>query len=151
MDEALDWAWFAGIFEGEGCIVTRMRGIHATMRVKMADRDVIERIATIVAGGNLRHDPSGNPRHRDLWIWELSRRANVIETMKRIYPMMGQRRRARIDEVLPGLENPRVLVDDGWTCGGRPSARAFGEGCRCDGCRGAKQLERLRYPDRRAA
>jgi hypothetical protein len=146
MDEALDWAWFAGIFEGEGCIVTRMRGVHASMRVKMADRDVVERVAVVAGCGRVRADtPSGNPRHRDMWIWEAARRTDVIQLLDRLYPFMGERRRARIDTVMPQLRNPRRLVDDGWSCGGKPSSSAFKYGCRCDGCRTAKRDERKAY------
>lgn len=139
--DATDWAWAAGIIEGEGCIVSRRRGNAASLIVKMADLDVIERLGEILGCGRLTHIPSTNPRHRDLWRWEVARTADVIQVLRRIRPMMGERRGARIDEVLPQLETPLVLVDAGWSCKESPSARNYGLGCRCDGCRLAKRAE----------
>ena len=51
--KAEDIAWVAGVFEGEGCIRVRKDRYGAQVSVRMDDRDVIERIHSIMGFGNL--------------------------------------------------------------------------------------------------
>ena len=47
MIDETQWAWLAGIIEGEGCIHVDKRG-YGSITVKMSDRDIIQRIADML-------------------------------------------------------------------------------------------------------
>lgn len=143
----LDWAWAAGIFEGEGCLYSRPGRGQATLAVQMCDRDIVERFATIMGCGRMGFQASKNPKHRDLWKWVAGRRDDVLRICDRLYPMMGVRRRAKMDEVLPGLRgarDPIHTLDLNWTCEGRPSLNFFSLGCRCAQCCELKRQLRIK-------
>lgn len=109
MTEA-ELAWLAGLLEGEGSFLlaySRFNGkryTYARISVQMADRDVIERVASLTktkckiftdkvrATEKIR---ASKPLHR-AWV----NGAAAVELMVQLRPWMGQRRQIRIDEVL---------------------------------------------------
>lgn len=98
-------AWAAGLFEGEGCMNAYANGTAVRMQVRlgMTDRDVVERFAAIVGVGNLSvHDP---PAHRakgwkPLYTWCVYEAEKVRVVIALLLPYMGERRRAKAEEVL---------------------------------------------------
>jgi hypothetical protein len=117
--KAEDRGWVAGLLEGEGSFSVRnVRDRDKTtgavirtyrypkIEVVTTDRDVIERLQTIVGGGNIypRHADGrnlvGHGRLKDQWVWSLYDQATIAALLRQIRPLMSTRRAARIDELL---------------------------------------------------
>lgn len=107
-DNITDILWLAGLLEGEGCFHL---GHHLapngkkypqhSIRLSMSDLDVVERAATILDVAVHKHTvlKSGKTMWR---ICVYGQKA--IKWMHLLYPHMGSRRRAKIDEILAFLE-----------------------------------------------
>ena len=97
-----EWAWLAGIAEGEGHF--RLKGNTPIVELEMTDRDVVERAALIVPGGKTtvrcrtRMGRNGNPNKPSYRYCWYGIRAN--EVMHGILSYMGKRRKQRIGEIL---------------------------------------------------
>lgn len=99
-------AWFAGLFEGEGCITRATRRSkwgethYYTLKINMTDEDVIRRISDVTGYRSLYgpHQPKGN--RKPYWAWECQNRQEVVRILTAIRSHLGQRRRAKADEVL---------------------------------------------------
>lgn len=103
-----DVAWFAGIFDGEGCISIAKNG-NVRLQVGMTDRDVIERLEALFpsSGGiSVKHPkaPDGRP-YKTQYLWRLSNPEGVREVLSAIQPWLGQRRTAKAGEALEFLAN----------------------------------------------
>lgn len=105
-DEELEWAWLAGIVEGEGCVgVYALRksgkpaGHNTIIAVEMKDLDILERIQRITGKGTIRKKPArGNSA--ETHVWKVYRREDVAFICERILPMMGERRTRKMQEVI---------------------------------------------------
>lgn len=96
-----DWAWLAGIIEGEGCIGVDNKGRRTGgINVTMTDEDIVRRLYENF-GGRLR-GPSvpKNSKHKPVWYWTVGKKEHVKPILLVIRPYMGQRRGSRIDELL---------------------------------------------------
>lgn len=74
------------------------------IRTVSTDLDVLERAAAIGGVGHVfplpdRLTQSGTPA-KPAWSWEVSRQADAAGLMMTLHPLLGSRRRARIEEVL---------------------------------------------------
>ena len=102
-------AWFAGLFEGEGSLSRNRPNPNSSWRMslKMADRDIISRIKEIF-GGKMYDEPHHhiNPNHKDLFLWQLSTQKEISDIVIAIYPFMGKRRQAKMDEFLEHYAKP---------------------------------------------
>lgn len=121
-------AWFAGLYEGEGCIgaVTKRGSEHLVylqMTVGMTDRDVIERVGIVTGVGHVSgpHRPkSAKPHWKDKWIWRVGKSVDVERVAEAILPMLGARRQLQAGAALTAWreqEGPRPLpslVDSFW-------------------------------------
>jgi hypothetical protein len=97
--------WLAGLFEGEGWFglhkqrsnYTGKEIVNPAVSIKMVDRDIIERVHVIMGHGSLASVviPSG----KTAYIYRTSGK-NAVEFMKRLQPLMGDRRAHKIGEVL---------------------------------------------------
>lgn len=97
-----DLYWLAGLLEGEGCFsICGGNGNTPTVAVGMTDIDIMERVGRLL--GKTPYRPaqmfSSGKRVRD------SHRIHIygkpaVAWMRRLYPLMGHRRQARIREVL---------------------------------------------------
>lgn len=99
-------AWLAGLLEGEGSfgmITSHVAGKayrYPKIVVNMTDRDVIARVAANFGNSvYVMPRPKNRPTHKQQWRAQVSGSA-AAEWMRRLYPWLGSRRRARIDEVL---------------------------------------------------
>jgi hypothetical protein len=114
MTEA-ELAWVTVLLEGEGCFFpieykTKGYGPYTDARVAvlMTDLDVLQRRQNITGIGHInRPTPRKDPRHKPIWHWVASKNKESITLMRAVYPLMGERRRARIDEVLALVEKGR--------------------------------------------
>lgn len=101
-------AWVAGIIEGEGSFIrVGRKGNAVRVKVSMRDQDIIHRLLTITQVGNVCFDKQG------MWTWYVERRDEVPGLVEALKPWMGERRLARIADVMS------TFVDYGWDGTGR--------------------------------
>ena len=99
--ERLEWAWAAGLFEGEGSIgLTGRRTHHPTLclQLSMVDGDIVRRFANVVGGSVSgpyvhRPPPGANPR-QPIWRWSISGQP-ARAVLQRLWPILGPRRQAK--------------------------------------------------------
>lgn len=93
-------AWLAGILEGEGCFDTSAG--TPRIRVKMGDKDVVERIAELWKT-KVYNRVDGRSNHNQMY--EVSIHGDTaIYWMKAVFQLMGDRRRIKILEILQYYE-----------------------------------------------
>lgn len=109
----VDLAWVSGLFEGEGCvgwIDTRRRGNNAGyVTIAMVDKDIIDRVERVTGIG--RRFEQKLKSGKTLYQWRVNKQEDVVAFLTKILPFMGQRRTARIKEVMDGIlkyEDPRL-------------------------------------------
>src|SRR5215208_4435928 len=97
-------AWLAGRLEGEGyfgTITNRVGGYayrYARVGVSMTDADVVDRVAALWEASVHEVKPSGVSKKVTYRCLLVGTRA--VHWMERLYPFMGERRRAQIDAAL---------------------------------------------------
>jgi hypothetical protein len=99
-----EWAWCAGLFEGEGCITFEAK-TAIRLAINMTDRDVPERLDSLwpSPGGVRLMRMTEAERPKPMWHWRISSRDRVRGFLIGIYPWLGARRRARADEAMKRL------------------------------------------------
>lgn len=149
--EALDFAWACGLFEGEGYVhhrpATKTGSVTRGLGLGMTDQDVVERFARIVGVGSVRPRPDRRERGwKTLWVWSAQAWGDVQPLLERMAPLMGERRRAAMVAL---LSDPPTRGRWQSTCRcGRPLVLLPGDtGRRCVPCRRASQ--RRRYAEAR--
>lgn len=105
MPSKAEIAWMAGIIEGEGSIGLKSNnkgGIANVpwIKVAMTDEDVIAKLHSVAGFGTVCSSPCASGK--TLWLWQSALRDKVPKFLKMIRPWMGERRLAKIDEVLAG-------------------------------------------------
>jgi hypothetical protein len=99
-----DWAWLAGLLEGEGCF-SLARDRYPAVSLDMTDRDVVERAAEMMGAPSVCEQP--NPGKKTSWRTR-SNGLTALAVMVNVSPYLGVRRRAKVREVLDVWEhNPR--------------------------------------------
>ena len=98
-----EWAWAAGIVEGEGCIAFQgINGVYVV--VQMTDKDVIERLHLLYPSpGGIKLVRARGDSRKDQWRWGLYSRNEVCEFLQGILPWLSERRGARAAEALHRL------------------------------------------------
>jgi hypothetical protein len=116
MSSELDYAWAAGILEGEGCfsIFQRKTATHnhksLAIHCEMADEDVIRKLHAVFEVGtvNVRENTKGRvdkrPRKKT-WIWSVQNHAGILKVCGFILPYMGKRRTEKIEELVDYAES----------------------------------------------
>jgi len=113
--------WLAGLLEGEGYFVLERdtKGGHnvSTPRIvlSMTDGDVVEHAAKIMQAKRVRQYRPNNlkPNNRDVFATRVTG-PKAIAIMRAILPFMGQRRKAKIEQILLGYESRST-----WSIGAR--------------------------------
>lgn len=105
MPSEAEVAWAAGLWEGEGCwnAYRRPSGkVQAQCRLAMTDADVVERFAGIVGFGSIRRDVirNANKDWKPLTEWYTQRRDKTHELIQMFWPYLGERRKAKAQELL---------------------------------------------------
>jgi hypothetical protein len=107
--------WAAGLLEGEACFDIRQSqarirdpdNMHCRVIVEMKDRDVLEKLQEIF-GGTLT-EVKCKSKIKENWStyhkWLLSKRSDVLACLRVIYPMMSQRRKQRMYDMILFLED----------------------------------------------
>ena len=101
-------AWLAGLLEGDGCFTqtsNRLGGRWPAVSLAMDDEDVVRRAHKLAGVGDVRAGQQRANGKRQ-WRWVVNRSHEAAEVMERVRPWMGNRRGARIDELLTAW-NPK--------------------------------------------
>jgi hypothetical protein len=98
---ALDVAWVAGLVEGEGSFYLKSgRYPQVIFQLNMTDEDVVRKAHSLMGGvGSVNPLAPGARSVKDQWRWRISAAAEVAWFMDLMYPHMGRRRAAKIDEL----------------------------------------------------
>lgn len=97
-------AWAAGLYEGEGHI--GFSGGRIQMRINSTDVDVLERFQQIFGVGKVYGPYKSGPRCKPIYHWACYRRANVEMVVNQILPLLGERRKRQVADVIEG--NPVI-------------------------------------------
>ena len=96
-----DFDWLVGLLEGEGCFMHSSPGAPPRIAIHMKDEDVMQRVGRLFERKVIWLHP---PSHRakgwsPLWRCTLSG-SPALDMMERLLPGMGERRSAKIVEIL---------------------------------------------------
>lgn len=100
-----EWAWIAGIIEGEGCLRLHQRRTCKTpdgsITVNMTDGDVISKLQRlsgfgIVSGPHKR----GRDHYKPNWNWTVCKAVEVVALLTEIRPWLGKRRGVAADKLM---------------------------------------------------
>lgn len=97
----VEFAWLAGLLEGEGCFLAGPPSSPNSPRftVEMTDRDVIERVSALCkSGGVVAVKPSGLGTQPRFKVGVYGPKA--VSIADAIRPMMGERRQRQIDKMI---------------------------------------------------
>jgi hypothetical protein len=100
--------WLAGLLEGEGCFTTGGGERPAAyVKLAMTDLDVVARAAGLmgISTDQIRERPR-HPTHQTCYEISIGG-TRALKLMKKVYPLMGIRRRQRIEELLERFEKRR--------------------------------------------
>jgi hypothetical protein len=109
--EPVDLGWLAAILEGEGCFTWASAGrkqrVYPQVTLTMTDRDVVERAARLCGDRTIwtENSPS-RAHHKTAYTFKLSG-WSAVDLMTVIRPLMGERRTARIDELIAAYADVR--------------------------------------------
>ena len=120
-----NYAWAAGVFEGEGCISVQRNTVgHLTpvMVVKMTDKDVVERLFEVMGRGSVYtyKKTYGEGARRIPYQWRITGWDNLHWFAETIGPFLGERRTERLNEVLAMEPTEHVR---GYIKAGQPSSK----------------------------
>lgn len=107
MTSIKDIYWLAGILEGEGCFYTSLNMRHSgrsyIINLKMNDIDIVKKCSSILRGeDNIRYymqEYPNKPNWNATYSTFVSGRI-AIAWMMTLYSLLGQRRKARIREII---------------------------------------------------
>ncbi len=66
----------------------------------MTDKDILDRIASIVGYGNVRTEKLASGNHKTIYVWDIGGIDKVVPVLEAVRPYMGIRRGKKIDEML---------------------------------------------------
>jgi hypothetical protein len=103
-----DWAWAAGLFEGEGSIYLIESRPAASL--PNCDIEVVDRFADIVGGTVYGpYEPTaGQWGRQPRWVWRINGVDDCLAFVARVGLYLGTRRRSRGQEVLLGAVEPEL-------------------------------------------
>ena len=94
---AVEIAWVAGIFEGEGTIVASSSRKSLRLQLQMTDEDIVHRFAAIVGVGQINSMKRGE--NKTIYYWTCAQQEAVNAFVKAVWPWLGSRRRRRYLEL----------------------------------------------------
>lgn len=103
-------AWVAGIIEGEGNFNLRKDSKSARIRVRMTDKDVLDKLLQITKIGKINGPyKRNNPKWKDSWDWTVGIKKEFIELSYAILPWLLSRRKSVCLYILSIVENKNAL------------------------------------------
>lgn len=110
MADAPEVAWAAGLFEGEGTAF--VSGGGQRLAIEMTDYDVLLRFQRTVGCGSLAARaprPSAQAHHKQVWVWQVAHKMDVILVGELLLPYLGRRRTEAVERVLEAARARRTL------------------------------------------
>lgn len=108
---ATEVAWAGGLFEGQGALELRLDG-SVLLSLASTDEDVIDRFRFVVGAGRLCSEPPGRSgRRKRTWRLDIVQVEDVLRVITLLYPWLGERRKARADEVVAILCHSRWATE----------------------------------------
>ena len=112
-----DFAWAAGLFEGEGNLNRK----PLSMSLGSTDEDVIRRFHSIIISGEVygpyKTNGKGGCGNYQLYTWKCTNRDRILTICYSLFNFLCQRRRSRIHEIFPEnfpfTETPSRLLNNG--------------------------------------
>lgn len=101
-----DFAWAAGLFEGEGCIT--ISGGAPRLKLNSTDQDVVERFYGIVGLGQVREERTYARGWKRQWEWYTGAGESVSSVLELLMPYFGARRYGRAKEIVRRLRERGV-------------------------------------------
>lgn len=101
----IDAAWVAGLLEGEGSFINTPSN-KGVISLQLTDLDVLQKLHRIVGAGGIHEVHRTRPGGKPCWGWKIGSRADVLALIDQLYPYMGERRRAKMDEIVAVLRPP---------------------------------------------
>lgn len=93
--------WFAGLFEGEGCLtrtLSRNKNHYDwSMTLGMTDKDVITKIHDKFGGNFYIPSPHKNENYKQRYCWSTGKYIHIYALVVAIYQFMGIRRKEKIE------------------------------------------------------
>lgn len=137
-----DLFWVAGLLDGEGSFTlgaegsgsNRLRQIRITCA--MTDLDTLQRLEKLL-GGHISKTPRIDKRYNNpkpLWVWNITKRAEVVPILEELHPLMSIRRQNQIAKLLRYADTNKPIY--GVQRHGTKNMYTH-RGCRCDDCRKA--------------
>ncbi len=134
-----EWAWMAGIIDGEGSIIFYKKTM-VRLSVEIAEEDIVVRLQKI-AGGNISNPRLRKGRNKPLWTWYLGEREQVKYALENLLPYLGTRRKNKANEALDRLKlNVRPKIAECGTRTGYSRHIRLGEPS-CDPCKASRRKE----------
>lgn len=104
---AVDVAWLAGLFEGEGSMEIGKNGM-TRICIRMTDLDIIERVNTMIPARQIsvvipKPAKAGYSQPKTQYAWRVSGPA-VKDILTLLLPWFGERRAARAREVISHID-----------------------------------------------
>ena len=94
-----DIIYLAGLLEGEGCFRYESRRVGPSIVLGMTDKDVVEKAALLLGSGVVMRKLHPDKLWKPCYISKVHGRA-AAGWMMTLYPLLGERRQAKIREVL---------------------------------------------------
>lgn len=143
-------AWFAGLFEGEGCIHhdQQRRGKRRALTIVNTDRDVVERALTVAGCGRLGTKKVYGKR-KPIFVWRVQRWRDVHAVAVWLLPYLCERRRTKLLSLL--RDPPSKCLGHCPRCGTRYAGSSADVYRRQDGRLQCAPCTRARMRARRAA
>lgn len=105
-----DIYWLAGLLEGEGCFTYDKNTSKTQIQLSMMDSDTVLKAAKIMNNRNVHTYFRDGVKD----VYRFNVYANLaIQWMMTLYPLMGERRRKKIEEILSRWKNynsPKQLL-----------------------------------------
>lgn len=150
--EPIDLAWMAGLLEGEGHFgkwsKTTKNGLYTypvyRIGCNLTDLDVLQRLHQLAGVGRLSGQQTPQkPQHSPFWRWMVNKKADVYALCVALLPYMGERRSARLREIIASYES---RPSKAWRHGTR---HGYEKGCRCASCKAAHAAHHRQRRERR--
>lgn len=83
---------------------------HVNVEVGMTDVDILQRLQALF-GGKIKQTPTSKLGKKDFFRWHVYSHEDVHNVLLRIRPWLGERRRARCDNILNFLSTRKKIKE----------------------------------------
>lgn len=121
----MDWAWIAGLFEGEGtCVYGEKKYTNKSgpiiygqiiVRIGMSDEDVIHSLLDRTGVGTLGDYAPNRENRKHVYRWSVTGRDDVDMVLAGMWPHLFSRRKQQIEVAMRKYINSLRARDQSWT------------------------------------